>query len=127
MITMNFPDTVTLYEVTYEDDYSKPTLDAGHTVRAAYEQTITKSHADFQDSVGADSVLYLDPNDSFVTGKAYRLEGLLAKINLFGGTDDDHYFEITSCFPVRDTLLTNTVTQVECGLKKSNNYSEVIS
>lgn len=120
---MPFSDTVTLYEVTYSEDYAKPTLSDGTSVAAAFEQTTGWQHADFQDAVTADARIYLDPDNTFLTSRAYRIEGLILKANLFTGTDRDQYFEITSAAVIRDTLLGNDVQHVECDLKKVTDLS----
>lgn len=123
MVRMNFPDTVTLYEVT-EDGYGDKTLDSGTTVRAAFEQVINKSHGDFQDAVGSTSRLYLPPDVDELTESGYRLEGMIVKVNVLGGTDTQQFFKITNVSPVRDTLRQNIVRHVEVDLEKSTDFSE---
>lgn len=120
---MPFSDAVTLYEVTYSEDYGKPTLASATTVNASFEQNTGMAHANFQDAVTSDARLYLDPDNAFLTSRAYRIEGLIAKVNLFSGTDRDQYFEITNVAVIRDTLLGNTVQHVECGLKKTTDLT----
>lgn len=122
---MNFPDTVTLYEVTYDEDYGKPVLSAGTSVKAAFEQPIGWEHSDSQDAITSDARLWLDPDNSFLTSRGYRIEGLHVKVNLFGASDRDQYFEIVNVHPVRDTLLGNRVRHVECDLKKVVDMSGV--
>lgn len=117
---MNFPDTVTLYMVT-EDTYGDKTLSAGTTRRAAFEQVISKTHVNNQDAIVSTSRLYLPPEDIFENG--YRMEGMLVKVNVLGGTATQQFFKITQCFPVRDTLLGNTVKHVECDLQKVTDFS----
>lgn len=123
MVKMNFPDTVTLYAVT-EDGYDDKTLDEGTEVRAAYEQIINKSHGGFQDAIGSTSRLYLPPDVDSLLETGYRLEGMIVKVNVLGGTDTQQFFRITNVFPVRDTLRQNTVRHVECDLEKSTDFSE---
>lgn len=118
MPRMPFSDTVTLYEVTYSEDYGKPTLSGGTSVAAAWEQSTGMQHGDFQDGVTSDGRLYLDPDNAFLTTKGYRIEGLIAKINLFGASDRDQYFELTNVSVIRDTLLGNQVRHIETDLKK---------
>lgn len=118
MPRMNFPDTVTLYEVT-EDDYVDKTLDGGTPVRAAFEQIISKTHGNNQDAIVSSSRLYLPPEIE----AGYRLEGMIVKVNVLGGTDTQQFFRITSVFPVRDTLRANRVRHVECDLEKSTDFT----
>lgn len=119
MSRMNFPDTVTIYSVT-EDGYGDETFSSPTTIPAAYEQVISKTHSGHQDSIGSNSRLYLPPDEEFLTSRGYRLEGLVVKVNVLGGTDTQQFFRITEVFPVRDTLLNNKVTHVECALQKTS-------
>lgn len=114
---MNFPDSITIYTVA-EDGYGDKTWSGATTIPAAFEQVIAKTHGDNQDAIVSTSRLYLPPDHTFLTSRGYRIEGLVVKINVLGGTDTQQFFEITDVFPVRDTLLNNDVTHVECELKK---------
>lgn len=120
---MRFSDTVTLYDVT-EDGYGDKTLDEGTEVPAAFEQIISKPHGDNQDAIVSSSRLYLPADDEFLVSRGYRLEGLLAKVNVLEGVDTQQFFRITTVSPIRDTLLNNEVTHVECDLDKSTDFTE---
>lgn len=122
MKRMNFPDTVTLYDVT-EDGYGDKSLDAGVEIRASFEQVISKTHSDSQDAIVSSSRLYLPPDVDALTSEGYRLEGKLAKVNVLGGVATQQFFKITEAFPVRDTLLQNQVRHVECDLAKVTDFT----
>lgn len=120
---MNFPDTVTLYDVT-EDTYGDKSLDGGTDVPAAFEQILSQTHASNQDAIISGSRLYLPPDIDFATSRGYRLEGVVVKVNVLGGEDTQQFFRITEAFPVRDTLLANKVRHIECNLAKTTDYTE---
>lgn len=114
---MPFKDMVTLIEQT-PGRYGKDVLGDSHEMPGAYEQTLDYTHGDSQDAVVSGSRLYLPGDNTYLVSVGYRIEGMIAVVNLFGATDAAQTFKISSCFPVRDTLLGNKVRHVECDLKK---------
>lgn len=124
MIALDFKDSVVIYPVR-KDGYGNDVADTGVTVPALYEQTTGYEHANNRDAVSGVSRLYLPANNEFVLARAQRLEGMVVKVNLFGGESVQQLFRIVSVTPVRDILLGNDLQHVECELRKIAGVSNV--
>lgn len=123
--TLRFNEIITLYKPT-TNDYGKDVLGTGEEVKALYEQITGHEHGNFQDSLSGTSRLYLDASNQFLLDNAYRLEGMILKINPFNATDSDQYFRITACIVGRDMLRYNQVRHVECELQKTDDFDNEV-
>lgn len=121
MAGLCFKDIANIYKVR-KDGYSNDIPEAAVPVPAIYEQATGFAHGDHQDAVTSGSRLFLPADHSFVTTNGYRLEGMVAQVNLFGFDGTEQYFRITSVTPIRDTLLCNEVQHVECSLEKLERF-----
>lgn len=120
-MSLVFEDTATLYKVR-KNGYGNDIPQDGVDVPAIYEQSTGAGHGASQDFVSSDGVLFLPPNNEFLIDNGYRLEGMVAKINVFGYEGSEQYFKIVTVRPMRDTLIGNKVRHVECDLEKVGDF-----
>lgn len=118
-----FQDSCTLYSVT-TDKWGNDVPDNSAVMPCTFVQRTDIVHANFRDTITADSFLYLPVND-FTSDNFYRLEGMRTIVNPFGNSDSQQYFKITSVTAARDVLLDNQVEHIECGLAKIGAFDYV--
>src|SRR5688572_12726607 len=97
---------------------SKEAQESGK-VNVVFIQNTAFLHTDNQDAIDSDGVIYSDPQNTFIKENAYRLEGMVVKIEMFGSSSDASWYKITQVAINRDHLLGNNIDNVECLLKKT--------
>ncbi len=118
---LNFTDVVTFFATT-TNDYGQDVLGAETDVSGLFVQSTGYQHNNHQDSVTSGSFLYLPADNNFVKDNAFRLEGMVVRINLFGGENGKQYFRIVSASPGRDILTNGIVRHIECQLEKTTDF-----
>jgi hypothetical protein len=117
MTCIDYKDTITLVTTTV-DSYGAEVVDSEYEVNAIVEMATGYTHSDYQDAITSDAIAFLDPTNSDVIANFYRLEEMLVIANLFGASEAQSWFKIENVVVARDTLLCNTINNVQVNLKK---------
>lgn len=120
---LDYKDEVTIYRVDY-NGFGDETIADTHTLLSLFVQHTGTQHSSNVDIIESDAHIYLDHEDTWILDNYYRLEGYYIKINMHGSTDRMSWYKITRCLPSMDKLLTNTLDNVHCYLKKTEALEE---
>lgn len=96
-----------------------------HDVKGTFLQNTGFLHANNQDLLDADAILYPNERDSFIKANHNRLEGMYVIVALFGADADDSWYKITSVTVNRDHLLGNKIDNILLTLKKTESLPGV--
>lgn len=118
MRALDYRDTCTFYAPAGLTSDGRVSRGEGTDVPCMFEQTTAYQHINSQDAIVGGPRLLVPADDSFVRGRAYRLEGLVVEVNPWGSDGAAQRFKVTTVTPARDLLLGNEVTHVECELQK---------
>lgn len=114
---INYQDVVTLYSVNPGSYGNDKVISDSKDVNAIFVQDIGYLHNAYQDMREADAIAWLDPEDTFISGLNYKLEGIYLSITLYGTTT---WYRITNTTTNRDHLLSNQIDNVEVLLIKTD-------
>lgn len=114
-----YPETATFFRVSPDTYGNKKTILDQEEIPVFYGQNSLFSHSNNQDLIDSDGIIFPDPSNAFVIENANRLEGMYVYMNPFNGDPLDAWYKIESVTVSRDMLLTNTIDNVECLLKKT--------
>lgn len=115
-----YQDTITIYEVAPGAYSNNKTVVSSASVPAVFIQNTQLNRSRYQDSVDSDATCYVDPLNSFVSGKFNRLEGMYVLAPLFGSGDSQSWYKVIDVTVNRDHLLDNEIDNIELRLKKSD-------
>ena len=90
-----------------------------YEVKATFLQNTGFLHTNNQDVIDSDAIVYPDELNAVVKSLANRLEGMYVIAALYGADEDESWYKITKVSVNRDHLLTNTIDNIQCLLKKS--------
>lgn len=116
-VKLDYKDTISIVDTQYNGygDETGTSVD----IKALFLQSTGFSHSGNTDNITADAHAYLDPENTFLKSKGYRLEGMLLKANLFGEAGSEAWYRINIVRVGMDKLLTNKVDNVHVYLTKS--------
>lgn len=101
------------------DGYSTEVIDEVADCDALFVENTGYQRSSNQAAINSSASVYLDPNNAFVLANYDRLEGMYLIADLLGGSAAQGWYKITSVNVGQDKLLTNSIDNVECQLKKS--------
>jgi hypothetical protein len=120
-IGLDYKDTVQVVKTQKSlDGYGTEVISEIHDVQALFLSNTGWQHGNFRSEVTSDAEVYLDPEDTFVSENAYRLEGMYIVANRFGNDEGLEWYKITQVIVGEDKLLNNEIDNVNCQLKKSS-------
>lgn len=122
---LEYKETITLVKLAVNDDYGYDYIEEQERVPAIIEWNTGHEHANFQDAIVSDAIVYLDPENDYVIENSYRLEEFAVIIDLFDQDQSQAWFKITSATVARDHLLENQIDNVRCTLKKISEITNV--
>lgn len=96
-----------------------------HSVDCIFIQSISFSNSSQQETRDADAIIFPNPDDAFISENFYRLEGMYVMVSPFGASGAISWYRIESVTINRDHLLTNSIDNIECLLKKTEAVSGV--
>lgn len=114
-----YRDTVTIYEVVPDEYGRSKDIASTSAVSAIFLQSIKIRQSGSQDTIDADAIVYLDPDDTYIQGKSYRLEGMYLRAPIYDSASGDNWYCIESVTVNRDHLLSNQIDNILCILSKS--------
>lgn len=117
---IRYQDSATLVVMDSSEYANDKTVAELASVHVVFLQNTGMSHSAYQDSFTSDAIMYVDPEDPFVSGKQYRLEDMYVLAPMFEANDADGWYKITDVTVNRDHLLSNQIDNVECALKKTH-------
>lgn len=118
-VPLEYRDVATIVSVESAGYSSNKTVSSHEDVSCVFLQNTKAGHGAFQDTKGSDAVLYPNPNSQFVLDNYNRLEGMYVLMPLYGSSNDDSWYKITSVTVNRDHLLNNQIDNIQCLLKKT--------
>lgn len=114
---LTYKDPLLLIETT-QDGYGDNTVAHIEHVKGLFVQGTSQSQSSFVERIGTDAHVYLDINNAFVRGNAFRLEGMYIVANLFGDAEPEAWYKIARCKVGQRKLLENDINNVHCFLTK---------
>lgn len=118
-LLLNYQDTATFVTVSADSYGNTKVIEEQYDVPVIILQNTGFVHSTNQDALTADAVLYPDPLNSFISDNHNRLEGMYVVMPLYGDSADDGWYKITHVSVNRDHLLTNSIDNIECSLKRT--------
>ncbi len=119
MIEICYQDSATFIEVASSGYSGDKTVVERATVNCLLVQNTQFSHSSFQDAIEADYIMWVDPENTFVSGNYNRLEGMYVIVSPFGAGDSISWYKVTDVTVNRDHLLENEINNIELRLKKT--------
>lgn len=119
MPRLNHKDTIVLVEVEATAYGNKKVVISQHEVKGTFLQNTGFSHSNNQDIIEADAIVYPNERDSFVLAKHNRLEGMYVIAMLYGSSQAQSWYKVTSVAVNRDHLLENRIDNIMLTLKKT--------
>lgn len=116
---MRYQDTAQFVSVVAEKYSNTKILASQATVPVIFLQSTGFLRSENQDAIEADAVCYPDFTNAYIVANANRLEGMYILMPLYGADTEQSWYKITSVSVNRDHLLTNSIDNVECLLKKT--------
>lgn len=108
------PDTAYIVALTKKNMYGDASVLQEHEIKCAFFQQFNRESGANQELTQSDAYAYLDRDNAFIVGEAYRLQGLYFRINTFG---KDQWYIITTVEVAQRKLLTNEVNNVLVNLQ----------
>jgi len=114
---LNYQDTVQLIQTT-QNGWGDNTVSVVAEVPALFHEGTSQSQSGYVERIACDAHVYLDPENEYVKGNAFRLEGLYIVANLYGGIESESWYKISRVVVGQRKLLTNEINNVHCYLTK---------
>lgn len=108
------PDTAYIVALTKKNMYGDASVLQEHEIKCAFFQQFNREGGANQELTQSDAYAYLQRDNEFIVGEAYRLQGLYFRINTFG---KDQWYIITTVEVAQRKLLTNEVNNVMVNLQ----------
>ena len=125
-VCINYQDTIQLVKTTIPlNGYTTQIIEEIEEVPALFIQSTSWSHSDFQNQIGSDAQIYIDPSNEFVIENVYRLEEMYVIANMFGDNNTNCWYKIIAVTVGQDKLLTNNIDNVLLSLKKTSEIPSV--
>jgi hypothetical protein len=121
---IDYKDTITLVFTTV-DEYGADVIDDELEAHGLVVMNTGTSHGDNQDAITSDAQIYIDPSDAAVLANHYRLEGSLARIDVFGGPAQDNWYKVVKVDIYRAHLLDNVIDNIVLSLNKTGDIGYV--
>jgi hypothetical protein len=118
-LALKYNDEATIVEVTSGVYGSSKIIVEQEDVNCIFLQDTNMVHANHQDGITADAIMYVDFSNQFIVDNFNRLEGMYVMIPLFGSSNNMSWYKIESCTIHRDHLLQNVIDNIELALKKT--------
>jgi hypothetical protein len=112
-------DTVIFVAVASTGYGNKKTVVEQHEVKGTFLQNTGFIHTSNQDILQADAILYPDEKDSFVVANHNRLEAMYILAALYGASNDESWYKVSSVAVNRDHLLSNKIDNILLTLKRT--------
>ena len=125
MTRLTYLDEATFVKVTTTGYGNNKVVQDQEVVPVIFLQSTGFAHVNNQDAITADAICYPDPENAFIIENANRLEGMYLLAPFFDGSNDEGWYKIESVSVNRDHLLTNTIDNIQCLLKKTRKISNV--
>jgi hypothetical protein len=118
MSCIDYKDELQLIS-TITDKYGAQNILSISTIPCLILSNTGFSHGGFEDNIISDLQVYIDPENTVVKSKAYRLEEELVIVSRFGSLQEDSWYKIIDVSVNEDKLLCNKVDNVLLSLKKT--------
>lgn len=117
---LDYKDTVTFVRVQSNGYGNTKVVLQQVDVPCIFLQDTNFNESNMQEGITSDAICFPDPENSFVVENENRLEGMFVVAPLFGQTDAQAWYQISSVTVNRDHLLTNTIDNIELALTKAS-------
>ena len=119
-IGLTYKDSVTLVKpVLPLDGYTTEIVGETAVVPCLLISNTRYTHNSNRNEIQSDAEVYIDPENQFVIDNVNRLEGMMVIADRFGSDDAQSWYRIITVRVGEDKLLTDTIDNILCFLKKS--------
>lgn len=118
-IKINYNQEVTFVIAESNGYKGNKTMKEQYIVKCIILQDIKMQNSGYSETVDADSIIYVDPENTFIQDNYYRLEGMYILSPLFNSPNSISWYRVESVAVNRDHLLDNKTDNIACLLKKT--------
>lgn len=119
MPRLKHKDIITFVVVSSTGYGNKKVVLEKHEALGTFLQNTGFLHTNNQDIMDSDAILYPNERDAFVIAYHNRLEAMYVVVPLYGSSNDESWYKVTSSTVNRDHLLGNRIDNVQLTLKKT--------
>ena len=114
---LNYQDTVKLVQTT-QNGWGDHTVSVVAEIPALFHEGTSQAQSSYVERIACDAHVYLDPENEYIKGCGFRLEGMYLVANLYGGIENESWYKISRVVVGQRKLLTNEINNVHCYLTK---------